>query len=130
MQLTLKQKLIVASLSAVLVMATALTWLAANQIDTQAKRDLYARASSLTEAVSSSVGDWVNIRTNIIDSVTINNPDIAMIPSLKQARLAGQFEDIYFGSTAGIATSSFAERDLSQVDPRTRPWYQQAQKSE
>ncbi|MCG3865905.1 MULTISPECIES: methyl-accepting chemotaxis protein [unclassified Photobacterium] len=129
MQLTLKQKLIVASLSAVLVMATALTWLAANQIDTQAKNELYTRASSLTAAVSGSIDDWVSIRTNIIDSVAIGNSEVAMVPSLKQARLAGQFEDIYFGSTAGIATSSFAERDLSAVDPRPRPWYQQAQKA-
>ncbi|WP_305417230.1 methyl-accepting chemotaxis protein [Photobacterium leiognathi] len=129
MQLTLKQKLIVASLSAVIVMATALTWLSASQIASQAEHELYERAENLTQAVSESIGDWVAIRSDIINSVEENTSNAEIVPFLKQARLAGQFEDLYFGSKVGIATSSYAERDISSVDPRTRPWYQQAQQA-
>ncbi|WP_305837618.1 methyl-accepting chemotaxis protein [Photobacterium leiognathi] len=129
MQLTLKQKLIVASLSAVIVMATALTWLSASQIASQAEHELYERAENLTQAVSESIGDWVAIRSDIINSVEENTSNAEIVPFLKQARLAGQFEDLYFGSKVGSITSSYAERDYSSVDPRTRPWYQQAQQA-
>ncbi|ETJ90179.1 methyl-accepting chemotaxis (MCP) signaling domain protein, partial [Vibrio parahaemolyticus EKP-008] len=47
MKISLKQKLIGASLSAVVVMATALTWLSAGQLFDQTRSGVYSRAQSL-----------------------------------------------------------------------------------
>ena len=61
MKLSLKQKLIGASLSAVVVMATALTWLSAGQLFDQTRSGVYSRAQSLSTTASEGISDWVNI---------------------------------------------------------------------
>lgn len=129
MQLTLKQKLIAASLSGVAVMAIALTLLSASQIHQQAQVERLERVNNLTHAVSTNIGDWITTRNDIIDAVAISDDQTQIIESLKQARLAGHFEDIYFGHVSGQVISSYADRDVSQVDARTRPWFTLAQKA-
>ncbi|MDV5172481.1 methyl-accepting chemotaxis protein [Photobacterium rosenbergii] len=123
MTLTLKQKLIGASLFAVVIMATALTWLAADQLFDQTRQGIYARAESLASAANEGIGDWVQIRRDIASSFNDYSGEENVVPYLQLARKAGGFDDIFFGTPAGEMFRSHPERNRADYDPRTRPWY-------
>ncbi|PSU43644.1 methyl-accepting chemotaxis protein [Photobacterium frigidiphilum] len=127
MKLSLKQKLIGASLSAVVVMATALTWLAADQLFDQTRSGVYARAESLSAAAAEGISNWVSIRTDIASAFNDYSTEENVIPFLQQARKAGGFDDIFLGTPAGDMLRSHPERNRADYDPRTRPWYRDAQ---
>ncbi|KZX67836.1 chemotaxis protein [Vibrio sp. HI00D65] len=126
MKLTLKQKLIGASLSAVIVMATALTWLSANQLFEQTRNGVYLRAESVSEAASEGIKNWIGIRTDIASAFNDFSRESDVVPFLKQARVAGGFDDIFLGTPEGGMYRSHPERNRVGYDPRQRPWYQEA----
>ncbi|WP_210457224.1 methyl-accepting chemotaxis protein [Vibrio crassostreae] len=126
MKLTLKQKLIGANLSAVVVMATALTWLSANQLFEQTRNGVYLRAESVSEAASEGIKNWIDIRTDIASAFNEFSRESDVVPFLKQARVAGGFDDIFLGTPEGGMYRSHPERNRADYDPRQRPWYQEA----
>ncbi|KDM90701.1 methyl-accepting chemotaxis protein [Photobacterium galatheae] len=127
MKLTLKQKLIGASLSAVVVMATALTWLAANQLYQQTQNSIFSRADSLSKTATKGISDWINIRRSVTSAIQPYVKSTDPVPFLQQARNAGGFDEIYFGTPAGEMFRSYPERNRAGYDPRQRPWYIDAQ---
>ncbi|MGF1690271.1 methyl-accepting chemotaxis protein [Photobacterium kagoshimensis] len=126
MKLSLKQKFIGASLAAVIIMATALTWLAAEQLYNETRNGVVSRAHSLTNAATSTISEWVSIRGDITKAFTPFIHDVNPTPFLQQAKQAGGFEDIYFGASNGDVFGSIAGRNYSAYDPRERPWYKAA----
>ncbi|PSV51740.1 methyl-accepting chemotaxis protein [Photobacterium sp. GB-1] len=123
MQLSLKQKLISASLSAVVLMATVLTWLAASNLQQQTNENILDRVQSVATTATSGIEDWINIRRSITSSVKEPYQKADLVPFLQQARDAGGFDDIYYGTVAGQMLRSHPERNRADYDPRTRPWY-------
>lgn len=126
MKLTLKQKLIGASLSAVVLMATALTWLSATQLFEQTRNGVYLRAESVSEAASEGIKNWISIRKDIAKAFNQFSEESDVVPFLKQARVAGGFDDIFLGTPQGDMYRSHPERNRAGYDPRQRPWYQEA----
>lgn len=129
MQLSLKQKLIAASLSAVVAMATVLTWLAATQLFEQTHSGVRSRAASLSHAASASIADWVAIRSDIAHAYNDYSNEQNTVLFLQQARKAGGFDDIFLGTPEGQMFRSHPERNRANYDPRSRPWYQDAQRA-
>ncbi|MDX1302760.1 methyl-accepting chemotaxis protein [Photobacterium sp.] len=127
MKLSLKHKLIGASLSAVVVMATALTWLAADQLFDQTRSSIYSRADSLASAATDGISDWISIRSDIASAFNDYSTEADVVPFLQQARKAGGFDDIFLGTPAGAMYRSHPDRNRADYDPRTRPWYRDAQ---
>ncbi|MGR5131556.1 methyl-accepting chemotaxis protein [Vibrio alfacsensis] len=126
MKLSLKQKLIGASLSAVVVMATALTWLSAGQLLDQTRSGVYSRAQSLSNAASEGIANWIDIRKDIATAFNDYSTEQDVVPFLQQARKAGGFDDIFLGTPNGDMYRSHPERNRADYDPRTRPWYKDA----
>ncbi|MGR5237645.1 methyl-accepting chemotaxis protein [Vibrio alfacsensis] len=126
MKLSLKQKLIGASLSAVVVMATALTWLSADQLFEQTRSGVYSRAQSLSNAASEGIANWIDIRKDITTAFNDYSNEQDVVPFLQQARKAGGFDDIFLGTPNGDMYRSHPERNRADYDPRTRPWYKDA----
>ncbi|WP_330960824.1 methyl-accepting chemotaxis protein [Photobacterium sp. 53610] len=127
MKLSLKQKLIGASLSAVVVMATALTWLAASQLNQQTQHSIFNRADSLSKTATKGISDWINIRLKITGAIKSYVEADEPVPYLQQARDAGGFALTYFGTPTGKMVRSNPERNRAGYDPRQRPWYIAAQ---
>ncbi|MBW3694820.1 methyl-accepting chemotaxis protein [Vibrio sp. T187] len=123
MKLTLKQKLIGASLSAVVLMATALTWLSATQLFEQTRSGVYLRAESVSAAASEGIKNWIDIRKDIATAFNDFSQEPDLVPYLKQARVAGGFDDIFMGTPQGDMHRSHPERNRADYDPRQRPWY-------
>ncbi|KIE20682.1 chemotaxis protein [Vibrio sinaloensis] len=126
MKLSLKQKLIGASLLAVVLMASVLTWLSADQLFQQTRNGVYARAESLAAAASEGISDWISIRKQISTAFNDYSQKADVVPYLQQARKAGGFDDIFLGTPEGGMYRSHPERNRADYDPRTRPWYKDA----
>ncbi|WP_038174627.1 MULTISPECIES: methyl-accepting chemotaxis protein [Vibrio] len=123
MKLTLKQKLIGSSLLAVVLMASALTWLSADQLKKQTQNGVHARAESLANAASAGISDWISIREDIASAFNDYSQEVNVVPFLQQARNAGGFDDIFLGTPEGGMYRSHPERNRADYDPRVRPWY-------
>jgi methyl-accepting chemotaxis protein len=126
MKFSLKQKLIGASLSAVVIMAAALTWLSAGQLFEQTSAGVYSRAQSLSAVASEGISDWITIRKEIATAFNDYSTEQDVVPFLQQARKAGGFDDIFLGTPKGEMYRSHPERNRADYDPRTRPWYKDA----
>lgn len=126
MKFSLKQKLIGASLSAVVIMAAALTWLSAGQLFDQTSAGVYSRAQSLSAVASEGISDWITIRKEIATAFNDYSTEQDVVPFLQQARKAGGFDDIFLGTPKGETYRSHPERNRADYDPRTRPWYKDA----
>ncbi|ANQ17369.1 methyl-accepting chemotaxis protein [Vibrio natriegens] len=126
MKFSLKQKLIGASLSAVVIMAAALTWLSAGQLFDQTSAGVYSRAQSLSAVASEGISDWITIRKEIATAFNDYSTEQDVVPFLQQARKAGGFDDIFLGTPKGEMYRSHPERNRADYDPRTRPWYKDA----
>lgn len=126
MKLTLKQKLIGASLSAVIIMASVLTWLAADQLSDQTRNGIYARVESLSNAATKGIANWMSIRADIAHAFNDYSRHDDVVSYLQLARSAGGFDDIFLGTPNGGMYRSHPERNRADYDPRTRPWYKDA----
>ncbi|GAB3527665.1 methyl-accepting chemotaxis protein [Photobacterium alginatilyticum] len=114
-------------MSAVVVMATALTWLAADRLFEQTRSGIYSRAESLSKTATEGISDWISIRSDIAKAFNDYSTESNVVPFLQQARKAGGFDDIFLGTPAGGMYRSHPERNRADYDPRTRPWYRDAQ---
>lgn len=108
------------------VMATVLTWLSANQLFEQTRSGIYMRAESVSEAASEGIKNWIDIRRDIASAFNDFSQESDVVPYLKQARVAGGFDDIFLGTPEGGMYRSHPERNRAGYDPRQRPWYQEA----
>lgn len=124
--LSLKNKLIGACILAVTLMASALTWLSADQLYQQTRNGMYGRAESLANTAVTGISDWITVRSDIASAFNSFSSELNVVPYLQQARLAAGFDDIFFGTPQGEMLRSLPERNRSGYDPRTRPWYKDA----
>ncbi|WP_299022405.1 methyl-accepting chemotaxis protein [uncultured Photobacterium sp.] len=126
MKLLLKQKLIATSLFTVLLMAGSLTWLAADELQSQTRDDINTRARTLAATATKNISDWIAVRCEIIHTLHHITDKPAISSYLKQAQKAGSFDDIYAGFPTGTFHRADESRYMAGYDPRVRPWYQQA----
>ncbi|MEZ9229843.1 methyl-accepting chemotaxis protein [Vibrio amylolyticus] len=126
MKLTLKHKLTACSVAAVLLMAIILTSLSGFKLLDETTENIYSRSESIASTASEGISDWIEVRKNISSAFNqnIDQPDV--VSFLKQARVAGGFDDIFFGTVDGEMLRSHPERNRAGYDPRERPWYKDA----
>src|SRR5690554_477254 len=72
MNLTLKQKINMASLLAVFTMASILTWLAAGLVEKHTDEAILYRAEGVSDTAAKALSDWVSIRSDILSSFIDN----------------------------------------------------------
>ncbi|MBF9000659.1 methyl-accepting chemotaxis protein [Vibrio nitrifigilis] len=126
MKLTLKQKLIGASLSAVVLMAGALTWLSASQIRTQTMHDIEQRAHAVSATSVKGIADWVAQRRLVTKTVNQYTTEQNIEPYLQQAANGGGIYEMYFGTEQGNMYRSNPAHNKAGYDPRVRGWYKSA----
>lgn len=125
MNMTLKTKLTAAFLVAIMIVAITLTWISSNKLYEHSRQSIYSLAKAVGHSESEAISRWLVTRKNIVTSSAkmINENNIMSI--LHQAKANGLFMDAYFGSINGVFTSSI-DGNIDNVDPRLRPWYQNA----
>lgn len=126
MKLTLKQKLIGASLLAVIITASILTWLSSSQLFQQTRNGVYSRAESIASSATVGISGWIGIRSQIAHATGDYSKEAEIVSYLQLARKSGGFDDIFLGTPQGDMYRSHPERNRAGYDPRQRPWYKEA----
>lgn len=125
MKITLKAKLTAAFLVAIMIVATTLTWISSNKLYEHSRQSIYSLAKAVGHSESEAISNWLSMRKNIVTSSAKMLDENNIMSILHQAKANGLFMDAYFGSINGVFTSSI-DGNIDNVDPRLRPWYQNA----
>ncbi|MFQ2212125.1 methyl-accepting chemotaxis protein [Aeromonas caviae] len=132
MTLSLRGKLLAASLGVVLLMAALLGIVAFHTLKSRTLDAIQSEAVNYGHAHSVAIGNWLEDRKHAVDAlaaVIAHDPDTALVPHLLQTRTSGGFGLTYFGSAQGEMTRHDPALHTANYDPRARPWYQNADKA-
>ncbi|MFM4728217.1 methyl-accepting chemotaxis protein [Aeromonas caviae] len=132
MTLSLRGKLLAASLGVVLLMAALLGIVAFHTLKSRTLDAIQSEAVNYGHAHSVAIGNWLEDRKHAVDAlaaVIAHDPDTALVPHLLQTRTSGGFGLTYFGSAQGEMTRHDPALNTAYYDPRARPWYQNADKA-
>ena len=132
MTLSLRGKLLAASLGVVLLMAALLGIVAFHTLKSRTLSAIQSEAVNYGHAHSVAIGNWMADRKHAVDAlaaVIADNPEATLVPHLLQTRTSGGFGLTYFGSAQGAMTRHDPSLNTANYDPRVRPWYQSASKA-
>ena len=132
MTLSLRGKLLEASLGVVLLMAALLGIVAFHTLKSRTLDAIQSEAVNYGHAHSVAIGNWLADRKHAVDAlaaVIADNPEATLVPHLLQTRTSGGFGLTYFGSAQGEMTRHDPALNTANYDPRARPWYQNADKA-
>lgn len=125
MNMTLKTKLTAAFLVAIMIVAITLTWISSNKLYEHSRQSIYSLAKAVGHSESEAISRWLVTRKNIVTSSAKMIDENNIMSIMHQAKANGLFMDAYFGSINGVFMSSI-DGIRNNVDPRLRPWYQNA----
>ncbi|WP_323981761.1 methyl-accepting chemotaxis protein [Aeromonas media] len=132
MTLSLRGKLLAASLGVVLLMAALLGIVAFHTLKSRTLGAIQSEAVNYGHAHSVAIGNWLADRRHAVNGLTAviaDNPEATLVPHLLQTRTSGGFGLTYFGSVQGAMTRHDPSLNTANYDPRVRPWYQNATKA-
>ena len=132
MTLSLRGKLLAASLGVVLLMAALLGIVAFHTLKSRTLGAIQSEAVNYGHAHSVAIGNWLADRRHAVNALTAviaDNPEATLVPHLLQTRTSGGFGLTYFGSVQGAMTRHDPSLNTANYDPRVRPWYQNATKA-
>ena len=132
MTLSLRGKLLAASLGVVLLMAALLGIVAFHTLKSRTLGAIQSEAVNYGHAHSEAIGNWLADRRHTVNALTAviaDNPEATLVPHLLQTRTSGGFGLTYFGSVQGAMTRHDPSLNTANYDPRVRPWYQNATKA-
>ena len=132
MTLSLRGKLLAASLGVVLLMAALLGIVAFHTLKSRTLGAIQSEAVNYGPAHSEAIGNWLADRRHTVNALTAviaDNPEATLVPHLLQTRTSGGFGLTYFGSVQGAMTRHDPSLNTANYDPRVRPWYQNATKA-
>ncbi|TMP67292.1 chemotaxis protein [Pseudoalteromonas sp. S1609] len=123
---SLKKKILLSVVLALAVIIVLLSWNSYTSQKTLLLKSSIDNVSQSGKQQAASIEDWLASRQQIIKSVA-NKVEGNTLSALQQAAFSGGFQLTYFGSNSGKMTDSDPSIDRTGYDPRTRPWYKQAQ---
>ena len=132
MTLSLRGKLLAASLGVVLLMAALLGIVAFHTLKSRTLGAIQSEAVNYGHAHSVAIGNWLADRRHAVNALTAviaDNPEATLVAHLLQTRTSGGFGLTYFGSVQGAMTRHDPSLNTANYDPRVRPWYQNATKA-
>lgn len=126
--LSIRLKVMITTGLVVLVLLLIYSALTYNQTRNQIVSNVRGEIDLIGTNLSTFVTDWIDSKHTILESASAfsndrNNHD----QILKQGQTAGNFLYMYIGSTEGEMIMIPKENLPDDYDPRTRPWYEQAQ---
>lgn len=129
MRLTLKMKLVLSSLSLIMLTIILLGLFAYQTMETQAWSAIRTESRNTAKAYSQGIGDWFNGRKNAVHAMKNaiqRNPNLDLVGHLKQTLTSGGFGLSYYGTREGVMQRHDPSLNKAGYDPRTRGWYKQA----
>lgn len=132
MNLNFKNKLLISTLSLLLVTCLVLASLALYRLMTETHATLDSQITMMLEQAEESANSWTAAKSAVIRSATKNLPNNQLnidIP-LTLAKDSGEFDLFYVGTPQkDFLQSNPATVQRADYDPTARPWYKQAQQA-
>ncbi|WP_394203375.1 methyl-accepting chemotaxis protein [Shewanella waksmanii] len=129
MTLTIKHKIQLAILAICAITSIIQAWISITQLQQETAAAISANVTETSRATSFYVSDWLQQRQAIFEAneATISS-DKETIAELTQTLNAAGFMSIFVGRQDGSLTYVNQQgHQVVNVDPRSRPWYHQAQ---
>ena len=129
MRSTLKTRLLLSSLMAVLITIAVLVSISSYFIRNNALENTQHEIDQLANTFAQGIGLWMQDRKTAITSLkkTIEaEPSVQVTPYLLQAHNTMGFALTYFGNEQGNMYRQDPSLNTANYDPRVRPWYMDA----
>jgi methyl-accepting chemotaxis protein len=128
--LSVKQKLIMSVAAVILILITPFAII---NYQLSGNREISSVENEITQAgedLSKYIGEWIDTKLGVLAAASEFSEEWDVHDRLlEQARMAGRYLYLYFGTTDGQMIMQPQETLPDDYDPRTRPWYQQAMAS-
>ena len=99
----------------------------ASGLTEEANRSTQQLASSLTQSNISTISQWLDSKTKIVQaSIDSFNQNAEPTAALAQAIASGDFDLVYAGTRQGDMITGTPVDFPAGYDPRQRPWYKDA----
>ncbi|WP_110458644.1 methyl-accepting chemotaxis protein [Shewanella algidipiscicola] len=125
---SLKKKILLSVVLALAVVIALLSWRSYSTQKALLLQSSVAQVSESGEQQAMRIEQWLADRQRVIASVA-TKVEGDTLNALQQAQASGDFQLTYFGNSAGVMVDSDPSIDRTGYDPRSRPWYQQAQQA-
>ncbi|KZX55713.1 chemotaxis protein [Vibrio sp. HI00D65] len=128
MRHTIKFKIQMAITIIIAIVSGAQAWISVNQLTQETEVAINQEMKNVSVGINNYIADWISTRSNMM---LANEPTIANNSNsdreLLLTKQAGQFLSVYAGFSDGtIAYGDKTESWPADYDPRTRPWYKDA----
>ncbi|ELR65539.1 Methyl-accepting chemotaxis protein [Photobacterium marinum] len=129
MRLSLKMKLVLASVSLILLTILVLGGISYQTLNDQAWSAIESESNNTANAYSKGIGDWFQGRQSAV-TATVNaierDPQLDIVGHLKQTLTSGGFGLSYYGTKEGVMNRHDPSLNKAGYDPRVRGWYKKA----
>ncbi|MGF1715538.1 methyl-accepting chemotaxis protein [Photobacterium chitinilyticum] len=129
MNLTLKTKLVLASVVAITVTAVSFGFVSYSGMKQEAWRAIESESTNTTQAHAMGIGNWMLGKRLAIEGLKDaieNDQSLDIVSHLKQTYKSGGFGLSYYGNVKGEMFRQDPSLNKAGYDPRTRGWYKQA----
>ncbi|RWX52797.1 methyl-accepting chemotaxis protein [Photobacterium chitinilyticum] len=129
MNITLKTKLVLASVVAITVTAVSFGFVSYSGMKQEAWRAIESESTNTTQAHAMGIGNWMLGKRLAIEGLKDaieNDQSLDIVSHLKQTYKSGGFGLSYYGNVKGEMFRQDPSLNKAGYDPRTRGWYKQA----
>jgi len=129
MQLSLKRKMVFSVIAAIAVTAAALVVVGYQTFKTDSWRAIESESRNTLQAHAKGIGDWFEGKQQSLAGLKDEieaNPQLEIIPHLRQTLQSGAFGLSYYGNEQGEMFRHDPSLNKAGYDPRVRGWYKQA----
>ncbi|MGF1706891.1 methyl-accepting chemotaxis protein [Enterovibrio baiacu] len=123
---SIKHKISLAIASIIIVVAAVQFQRQDQQLVGYTEQSVAQFIDSVGIASAKGIQNWIEPRIEVIKSAMnsdVNAQNTPIYPYLDQARIAGSFQSVYVGTSAGEMIRYNAKPSKAGYDPRQRPWY-------
>lgn len=125
---SLKKKILLSVILALAIVVALLSWRSYSTQKNLLLKSSIEQVSQSGEQQAAQIEQWLADRLRIVSSVA-TKVEGDTLNALQQAQASGDFQLAYFGNNDGEMFDSDPSVDRTGYNPRTRPWYQQAQQT-
>ena len=129
MQLSLKRKMVFSVIVAIALTAAALLMAGYQAFKQESWRSIESESINTLKANAKGIGDWIFTKQSTITALKDEiaaNPELDIVPHLRQAFVSGSFGLTYYGNEKGDMFRQDPSLNKAGYDPRVRDWYKLA----
>ena len=129
MQISLKRKMVFSVVIAIALTAVALVMVGYQSSKADSWRAIESESRNVLQANAKGIGDWFESKQHSLNGLKEEielNPNLDIVPHLRQTLKSGAFGLSYYGNEQGEMYRHDPSLNKAGYDPRARGWYKEA----